>query len=255
MACPNCDSPDSLVACGPGVERIAEEVATLFPDARRVVLSSDLLGGVERLREELDSIAKGDMDIVVGTQLVAKGHNFPRMTLVGVIDADIGLAQGDPRAAERTFHLLSQVTGRAGRAAPESRGLVQTYAPELPLMQALVAGDRDAFYAAEADERRLGGLPPFGRLAALIVTAETQPAAESYARALARAAPRSDSIKVLGPAEAPIAVLRGRHRWRLLVKAPRNADLQHYLRDWLDTAPPQRGGVRVFVDVDPQSFL
>ncbi len=254
-ACPDCGTVDHLVACGPGVERIAEEVVETFPDARTIVLSSDMLGGVRRLRLELEAIAKGEADIVVGTQLVAKGHNFPDMTLVGIVDADLGLANGDPRAAERTFQLLSQVTGRAGRTGKRSRGLLQTYQPDHPVMRAIVSGDAEAFYEREAAEREKAGLPPFGRLAGIIVSAQTRGEAESHARALRRAAPACADIEVLGPAEAPLALLAGRHRFRLLVQGQRGADMQGFLRALLAAGPKVRGSVRVAVDIDPQSFL
>ncbi|WP_201404600.1 primosomal protein N' [Kaistia sp. 32K] len=253
--CPVCDAEDSLVACGPGVERVAEEVQKYFPEARRVILSSDLLGGVKRMRDELDTIRNGGADIIIGTQLVAKGHNFPLLALVGVVDADLGLAHGDPRAAERTFQLLAQVTGRAGRAGGDSRALLQTYAPEHPVIAAIASGDREAFYAREIEARRVAVLPPFGRLAGIIVSAADRATSYGYAMALRRAAPESGPVMVLGPSEAPLAVLRGRHRFRLLVQAPRAVDLQGFLRDWLAGAPPARGSLRVQVDIDPQSFL
>ncbi len=270
--CPECEAEDSLTACGPGVERLAEEAATLFPDARILVLSSDFPGGAERLRRELEEIAKGAFDLVIGTQLVAKGHNFPYLTLVGVVDADLGLGSGDPRAAERTFQLLAQVTGRAGRGDQPGRALIQTYQPEHPVIRALLSGDAEHFYAQEIRLRERAGLPPFGRLAALIVSAKDSALAETHARSLARTAqslpatpryrvaalgglPEEGELMVLGPAEAPIALVRGRFRWRLLVKAPRSADLQGFLRDLLAAAPKERGGVRVQVDVDPQNFL
>ncbi len=255
LACPECGAEDSLVACGPGVERVAEEVKARFPDARTLVLSSDLPGGVRRMRMELESVAAGEVDIIVGTQLVAKGHNFPELTLVGVVDADLGLANGDPRAAERTFQLLAQVTGRAGRAGQVGIGYVQTHAPEHPVIQALVAGDRERFYEYEIEARRDAGLPPFGRLASIIVSAEDRNAALAYARGLARVAPVVDKVAVLGPAEAPLAIVRGKSRFRLIVQAALGVDLQAYLRRWLALAPPPRGGLRVAVDVDPQSFL
>jgi primosomal protein N' (replication factor Y) len=254
-ACVSCGSVDSLVPCGPGVERIAEEVAETYPDKRSIVLSSDMPGGTERLRQELAAIAAGEVDIVVGTQLVAKGHNFPLLTLVGVVDGDLGLAFGDMRAAERTFQLLSQVTGRAGRSGGASRALVQTFAPDHPVIAAIVSGDREAFYRKEIEARRAAQLPPFGRLAGILVLGPDRPSGFGYANALRRAAPPSDTITVLGPAEAPLAVIRGNHRFRLLVQAPRSADLQGYIRAWLAAAPPPRGGVRVQVDIDPQSFL
>ena len=270
--CPECEEVDSLTACGPGVERLAEEAAELFPKARILVLSSDFPGGTERMRRELDEIAKGGCDIVIGTQLVAKGHNFPLMTLVGVVDADVGLSNGDPRAAERTFQLLQQVTGRAGRGDKPGRGLLQTWQPEHPVIRALLSGDAERFYSEETEQRLIAGLPPFGRLAAIVVSGNDRTSAEQHARALVRAAhalPPSDKwkmpqagafpgegdIMLLGPAEAPIAVVRGRHRFRLLVKAPRSTDMQGFLRALLAAAPPDRGGVRTQVDVDPQSFL
>jgi primosomal protein N' (replication factor Y) len=254
-ACPECGTFDHLAACGPGVERIAEEVVAHFPDARTIVLSSDILGGVKRLRLELDAIAKGEADIVIGTQLVAKGHNFPNMTLVGVVDADLGLANGDPRAAERTFQLLSQVTGRAGRTGKKSVGLLQTFQPDHPVMRALVSGDAEAFYEREIAERERSSLPPFGRLAGIVVSAETKTEAEAHARQLRRAAPQSKDISLLGPAEAPLALLAGRHRFRLLVHGERRSDMQSFLRALLAAGPKPRGSVRVQVDIDPQSFL
>ncbi|MDB5590893.1 primosomal protein N' [Enterovirga sp.] len=254
-ACMACGTVGSLVPCGPGVERIAEEAAALFPEARRIVLSSDFPGGTERLRTELAAIAAGEADIVIGTQLVAKGHNFPAMTLVGVLDADIGLTSGDPRAAERTFQLLQQVTGRAGRGARPGRAILQTYQPEHPVIAALISGEVERFYREETAAREAAGLPPFGRLASLIVSAADRASAESHGRALARAADPPPGVLVLGPAEAPLALIRGRHRFRLLVKTARDVRLQDYLREWLFRAEKPRGSVRVQVDVDPQSFL
>ncbi len=253
--CPSCGDVDSLVACGPGVERIAEEAAAEFPDARIIVLSSDMPGGTRQLRSELALIAQGDADIIIGTQLVAKGHNFPKLSVVGVIDADLGLSTADPRAAERTFQLISQVTGRAGRKDSHGTGYLQTYMPDHPVMRALVSGDGESFYQTETDNRRKGGMPPFARLASLLVSGPNRSDAEHYARALARAAPRSDLIRILGPAEPPLAVIRGRHRFRLLVHADRAADLQNYLRSWLEAGPKPRRGVRVSVDVEPMSFM
>lgn len=269
--CPECGAEDSLAACGPGVERLAEEAATLFPDARILVLSSDFPGGADRLRRELEEIAKGAFDIVIGTQLVAKGHNFPFLTLVGVIDADLGLGSGDPRAAERTFQLLNQVTGRAGRGDKPGHALIQTFHPSHPVIAALLSGDAEKFYEQEIAIRERAGLPPFGRLAALIVSAKDAATADAHARALARAAhdlppspryriaapgawPEQNEIALLGPAEAPIALIRGRYRFRLLAKGPRSADMQAFLRDMLAAGPKERGGVRVQIDVDPQNF-
>jgi primosomal protein N' (replication factor Y) len=254
-ACPKCQAANSFVACGPGVERLEEEVRELFPQARVLVLSSDLVVSVERLREELDDVAQGRFDIVIGTQLVAKGHHFPMLNLVGVVDADLGLSNGDPRAAERTFQLLHQVIGRAGRDAGMGHGYLQTHQPEHPVMRALIAQDREAFYDAEIEVRERDHYPPFGRLASIVVSGPDKHATEGHARALARAAPTHDEVRVLGPAEAPLALVRGRHRLRLLIKAPRNFDLSAYLRQWLAAAPKKHGSIKLDIDVDPQSFL
>ncbi|KQQ48353.1 primosomal protein N' [Methylobacterium sp. Leaf125] len=254
-SCSECGTFDNLTPCGPGVERIAEEVAELFPEKRVIVLSSDFPGGAERLRAELQTVAEGGCDIVIGTQLVAKGHNFPHLTLVGVLDADIGLTSGDPRAAERTFQLLQQVTGRAGRGEKPGRALLQTYQPEHPVIAALLSGDSERFYEEEIGAREAAGLPPFGRLAALIVSANEREVAEAHGQALARAAEPPEGVMVLGPAEAPLALIRGRYRFRLLVKTERTVDLQTYLRAWLARGPKVRGNVKVAIDVDPQSFL
>jgi primosomal protein N' (replication factor Y) (superfamily II helicase) len=253
--CPHCQATDSFVAVGPGVERLEQEAAELFPQSRILVLSSDLVESVERLRQELDDVAAGRFDIIIGTQLVAKGHHFPKLNLVGVIDADLGLSNGDPRAAERTFQLLHQVIGRAGREEGRGVGYLQTHQPEHPVMRALIAGDRDAFYTSEIELREKTHYPPFGRLASLVVSAPERPTAESYARRLAAISPHADDVRVLGPAEAPLAVVRGRHRFRLLVKSPRAFDLSAYLREWLAAAPKRKSNIKLDVDVDPQSFL
>jgi primosomal protein N' (replication factor Y) len=252
--CPKCEAKDSFAPVGPGVERLQEEVANLFPQARSIVLSSDLMESVERLREELDGVAEGKFDIIIGTQLVAKGHHFPKLNLVGIVDADLGLANGDPRAAERTFQLLHQVAGRAGREAGQGQGFLQTHQPEHPVMRALISGDRAAFYDTEIASREKTGYPPFGRLAALIVSGADKHETESFARKLAAAAPLDDSVRVLGPAEAPLAVVRGRYRFRILIKSPRNFDLSHFIRGWLANAPKTRSSLKLEVDIDPQSF-
>ncbi len=262
--CFECQAVDSLVACGPGVERLAENVGRLFPDARTLLLSSDFPGGTARLRAELQAVAAGDVDIVIGTQLVAKGHHFPGLTLVGVVDADLGLANGDPRAAERTFQVLQQVTGRAGRSDRPGHGLIQTYDPAHPVIRALLSGDTERFYASEIAARQAAALPPFGRLAALIVSGTDRAAALAQARALAGAAlaraatvaaETQGFLEVLGPAEAPLAMVRGRYRYRLLVRTARRIDLQGFLSAALAAAPRPRGDVAVSIDVDPQSFL
>ena len=253
--CPHCGAEESLAAIGPGVERLQEEAAKLFPDARTMVLSSDLVTSLDAMRAELTEIAEGRVDIIIGTQLVAKGHNFPRLNLVGVIDADVGLGNGDPRAAERTFQMLNQVIGRAGREQGLGIGYLQTHQPEHPVMKALIAADREAFYATEIEARERAGYPPFGRLASLIISAGDRPTAEGFARKLVAVSPIDERIHVLGPAEAPLAVIKGRYRFRILVKSARNVDLSGYLRDWLAHAPKTTGNLKLQVDVDPQSFL
>jgi primosomal protein N' (replication factor Y) len=254
--CPKCAAPGALVACGPGIERVQEEVAERFPDARLALLSSDLIPGLTEMREMIRGIEAREFDIIIGTQIVAKGHNFPGLALVGVVDGDLGLAHGaDPRAAERTFQLLQQVTGRAGRTSFVGRGYVQSYSPDHPVMKAIVAGDREAFLNYEVKTRQAGLLPPYGRLAAIVISARDKALTETTARDISRRAPQSDTISVLGPTEAPIAVVRGRHRWRLLVKAPRDADLQGYLRDWAGMIPKLKSDIRITVDVDPYNFL
>ena len=254
-ACPACHREGVLAASGPGIERVLEEVKNRWPEARTCVLSSDLVPTTAALREILTRITEGDADIIVGTQLVSKGHNFPLLSFVGVVDGDLSLATADPRAGERTFQLLHQVTGRAGRFGAPGFGLIQTHYPDHPVMRALVTGDRQGFYEAEIALREEAGLPPFGRLAAIVIQAKERQAAEGYARGLALAAPEARLIQVLGPVEAPLAVIRGWHRQRLLVKAAREADLQGYLRAWLDGAEQPRGSVKLHVDVDPYSFL
>lgn len=255
-ACPKCGEVGSLVACGPGVERVAEEVKERFPEARLALLSSDLIPGLEEMRRIIGSIESGDVDIIIGTQIVAKGHNFPLLATVGIVDGDLGLSMGaDPRAGERTFQLLHQVTGRAGRALTKGRGYIQTHMPEHPVMAAIISGDRESFLEREIDMRRRGLLPPFGRLAALVISARDKDLAETFAREVAKRAPRADQIEVLGPAEAPISVVRGRHRWRLLVKAPRDKNIQGYLRAWEEALPKIGGDLRLTVDIDPYNFL
>jgi primosomal protein N' (replication factor Y) (superfamily II helicase) len=253
-SCPKCAASNSLVACGPGVERLEEEVHALFPQSRVLVLSSDLITSIERMRDELREIVEGRVDIIIGTQLVAKGHHFPKLNLVGIVDADLGLSNGDPRAAERTFQLLHQVSGRAGRAAGHGVGYLQTHQPQHPVMKALIAQDRAAFYATEIELREQTGYPPFGRLASIIISGPDRPGTEGFARRLAASTPAHDDVRLLGPAEAPLAVVRGRHRFRLLLKSPRSFDLSSYLRGWLVDAPKPKGNVKIEVDVDPQSF-
>lgn len=254
--CHKCGADDSLVPIGPGIERIAEEAAKRFPDARRVILSSDM-GTMAQTKARFEEIGRGDYDLIIGTQLVAKGHHFPKLNLVGVLDADLGLAHGDPRAAEKTFQLLTQVTGRAGRTGKSGRAFLQTYVPEHAVMQALVRGDREAFYAHEIKARGIVGLPPFGRLAALIISANEHDVAFGFARHLATVAPKAPDeakLKLFGPADAPVAMVRGRHRVRLLIQSEKQFDLSGYVRFWLAEGPKPTGNLRVQVDIDPMSF-
>ncbi len=253
-ACPSCEAEDSFVASGPGVERLAEEVLSRFPDARFQIASSDTILGPDQAAEFVRAVNAREIDVIVGTQIVAKGHHFPWLTLVGVVDADLGLAGGDLRAGERTYQMLHQVSGRAGRAERPGRVLLQTHVPENPVMAALAAGDRERFLEYETEQRRAAGMPPFGRLAGLVVSAPDAERADLAARAIARAAPRIDGVTVLGPAPAPLALLRGRHRRRLLVKARKGINLQRVLRDWLSPVRLENA-VRLTIDVDPYNFL
>ncbi|WBU54063.1 primosomal protein N' [Paracoccus sp. SCSIO 75233] len=258
VECPSCGAEGKLAPVGPGVERLAEEVAARFPDAKATVLSSDLFGSARALKETIAEIAGGDTDIIIGTQLVAKGHNFPRLTLVGVIDADLGLQGADLRAAERSFQLMRQVAGRAGRVAGARPGLalLQTHQPDHPVIRAILAGDDEGFWDAEAAMRQQAGMPPFGRLAGIILSHPEAGVVTEFARHLAgRAAPiREAGAELWGPAPAPIARIRGRHRVRMLIRAPRQAALQRAISDWLGPVKLPVN-MRLSVDIDPQSFL
>jgi primosomal protein N' (replication factor Y) (superfamily II helicase) len=252
--CPECNAEDALVPCGPGVERIGEEVKKFFPDARTFVATSDTLWSPDKAAEFVAMVEANAIDIIIGTQLVTKGYHFPNLTLVGVIDADLGLEGGDLRAAERTFQQIAQAAGRAGRAEKPGHVFIQTRNPKHPVIAALVAGDRDAFYDAEIAQRQSAGAPPFGRYAAIIISSEDEREAIEAARAIGASAPKAEGMYVYGPAPAPLSMLRGRHRQRLLVHAQRSVELQNIMRDWLSSLDFPRG-VRVGVDVDPYSFL
>ena len=252
--CPSCGAEDSLVSVGPGVERVEEEVRQLFPEARTAVFSSDTAPDAKSARALIQRMTDGEIDILVATQAAAKGHNFPRLTLVGVVDADLGLRGGDLRAAERTYQLLAQATGRAGRADRPGRAILQTWTPEHPVLMALAAGDRDAFVEAEMAEREAASLPPYGRLAAIILSSENAVAVEKAANDLAQAIPNAERLEVYGPADAPLALVRGRRRKRLLVRADRDVNIQAFLRAWLARVKVP-ASVRLTVDVDPYSFL
>lgn len=258
-ACPSCHVPDQFAACGPGVERIAEEVQALFPQARSATLTSDFPEQPGEVRALIDDMAAGKIDILVGTQMVTKGHHFPNLTLVGVIDADLGLGGGDLRAAERTYQTLTQVAGRAGRATKKGQVLIQTVDPAQPLMQALsfgtTLGARDMFLAAQLRERQLFRMPPAGRLAALILSGVDRGQVEQVAKELAINAPRDvKDVQILGPAPAPLALLRGRHRIRFLLKAGRDVKVQPMIQKWLEQVMIPKT-VQATVDIDPYSFM
>lgn len=245
-----------MAAVGPGVERLAEEVAERFPEARLAVLSSDLFGSARALKEQIAAIAEGGADIVIGTQIVAKGHNFPLLTLVGVIDADLGLQGSDLRAAERTFQLMRQVAGRAGRAEKPGEAWLQTHQPEHPVIRAILSGEEEAFWRAEAEERRVAGAPPYGRMAGIILSGPDLGHVFDVGAELARrdGPLRAAGAEVFGPAPAPIARIRGRHRVRLLVKAPKGAALQPALAQWVAQVRLP-ANLRLAIDIDPQSFF
>ena len=254
-ACPSCKVEGKLAPIGPGVERLGEEATALWPEARIATLSSDMYGSARALKAEIAGIAEGTADIIIGTQLVAKGHNFPKLTLVGVIDADLGLTGSDLRAAERTFQLMRQVAGRAGRAEAPGAALLQTYQPEHPVIRAILAGEEEKFWAAEAGERRQAGVPPYGRMAGIILSGSDAAAVFDLGNHLARhdGPLRAVGAQVFGPAPAPIARVRGRHRVRLLVKADKGVALQEALSKWVG-ALRLKGDLRLAVDIDPQSF-
>jgi primosomal protein N' (replication factor Y) len=251
-SCFKCEGQE-FVSIGPGVERLAEEAARIFPDKRILILSSDMAGGITRLREEIGAIERGEVDIIIGTQLVAKGHHFPGLTLVGVIDADLALTQADPRAGERTFQMLKQVTGRAGREAGGAKAYLQTYSPDHPVIQAIRKNDNETFYRTEIEMRERARLPPFGKLAALIISADHANDAMRYARHIVQKSPAE--VTVLGPVEAPLALLKNRHRVRILVKAKRDVHLSRIMRDWLLEVEKPKGSVKLEIDIEPMSFM
>lgn len=251
--CPECGQADTLAACGPGVERIKDEVQEIFPDAKVLVLSSDTATTHDELRDMLDDIQNGDIDIIIGTQIIAKGHHFPRLTCVGVIDADLGLSGGDLRATERVYQLLHQVAGRAGREQEKGHVYLQTFTPEARVMQALAAGERDAFLEVELHEREVTNMPPFSRLVGIIVSGREEGQVEDSARLLGRAAPQTDKVNTLGPAEAPMYRLRGKFRRRLLVRADKAIDIQKTIKHWIDSVKLP-SAIKVQIDIDPQSF-
>ncbi len=252
--CKSCGAKDQMQACGPGVERLAEEVLIRFPEARFALLSSDTVGTPKAAEAFIQSVSDGEVDIIIGTQMAAKGHHFPHLTLVGVVDADLGLAGGDLRAAERTFQMLSQVAGRAGRESRPGAAMLQTLEPDNPVLVSLIAGDRDAFLAQEAAARQAAGMPPFGQLAAIIIASPHEERLFEAIRQLASTRPHFDSVQIYGPAIAPIGFLKGKHRARLLLRADKSVNIQHILQGWLGTIKLP-SSVRMQIDIDPYSFL
>ncbi len=252
--CPLCEDNDSLVPCGPGVERLFDEVKAAFPAARVLIATSDNIQSPKAAENLVYQIEQGEIDIIIGTQIVAKGYHFPMLTLVGAIDADLGLQGGDLRASERTYQLLYQVAGRAGREERKGRVVLQTYNPTHPVFAALCEGNRDAFLEAEIKDRETSGMPPFGRLAALIISGKDEQEVDRGAEAIGRAAPDTPEFRVLGPAPAPINLLRGRHRRRFLVIATRQTHVQPILRAWISRARWSKK-IRIQIDIDPISFF
>ena len=243
-----------MQACGPGVERLAEEVLNRFPEARFAVFSSDTIKTSASAEAFVRSVTDGEVDIIIGTQMVAKGHHFPGLTLVGIVDADLGLAGGDLRAAERTFAMLAQVAGRAGRAKRPGLAMLQTTDTETPVMRALLSGDRDKFLKAEAESRRIAGMPPFARLAAIVLSANDSQRLHAAMQALAASRPNFHGVSVYGPSVAPLGFLRGKHRGRALVQVEKTVDIQAVIQGWLATVKLP-SGVRLQVDIDPYSFV
>jgi primosomal protein N' (replication factor Y) len=253
--CPSCKAEGRLAVVGPGVERLAEEATALFPDAKVAVLSSDMFGSARALKAQIAALAAGEVDVIIGTQLVAKGHNFPLLTLVGVIDADLGLQGSDLRAAERTFQLMRQVAGRAGRSDKPGVAILQTHQPEHPVIRAILGGDEETFWQTEAREREVAGVPPYGRLVGVVLSSNNEQEAFDVGQAMVRNCIPLTKIgaQVFGPAPAPIARIRGRHRVRLLVKASKSAPIQTALTEWAAQFKLPNS-LRLSIDIDPQSF-
>lgn len=251
--CPNCEAEDSLIPCGPGVERVAEEIELLFPETRLAIMSSDEISSPTALKRMVEKIENHEVDFIIGTQIITKGYHFPMLTLVGVIDADLGMSGADPRAAERAWQQLEQVAGRAGREKHAGRVLFQTYQPDHPVLKALVSGDKDLFLEAEAEARENQKLPPYGKLASIIISGADRSKALSFSKKLLKYAPHYDNVTILGPVPAPLSYLRGNYRYRFLIKADINVNIQKTISEWLSQMKTDRG-VRVQVDIDPYSF-
>ncbi|MCQ2734683.1 MAG: primosomal protein N' [Alphaproteobacteria bacterium] len=252
--CPHCKSKDGLTACGPGVERVAEEVCMRFPQAKIDILSSDNAASFSAISKIIAKMDRRETDILIGTQIIAKGHHFPYLTLVGIVDADLGLMSSDLRASEQTYQLLSQVSGRAGRAEKKGEVYVQTLHPDNNVLKALLTNDRECFTQVEKESRRLLGYPPYGKLAAVIISSINQQQAAQTANLFSQTAPKTEYITVLGPAPAPLYLLRDKYRYRLMLKTSRNINIQKVLKEWLDMVNVP-SIVKVEVDIDPYSFM
>jgi primosomal protein N' (replication factor Y) len=252
--CSHCGEEDSMQACGPGVERLAEEVLQRFPDARFGVFSSDTVTSPASAEAFVSSVTAGEVDIIIGTQMAAKGHHFPNLTLVGIVDADLGLAGGDLRAGERSFQMLAQVAGRAGREDRPGLAMLQTLDADNVVMQALLSGDRDSFLKSESEARRLAAMPPYSRLAALVISANDEAQLHKAMRVLESVRPHFNGVGIFGPNMAPLAFLRGRYRARALVQSEKNIDIQAVINGWI-AAASLPSGVRLQIDIDPYNFL
>ncbi len=255
QACPECHAEgDKLVPCGPGTERLVEEAKSLFPTARIAEMSSDALTTPQATEALLEAMTYGEVDILIGTQMVAKGHHFPKLTLVGIVDGDSAAQGSDLRAAERSFQLLHQVAGRAGREDAPGQVLIQSFDPTQPVLQALQRHDRDGFYRLELKARELAHMPPFARLAGIIVSGKNEAQVQHAARQLAITSHQLQGVTILGPAPAPMYRLRQLYRYRFLASCPLHYKLQPSLHHWLETTPLP-SSVTVRVDIDPYSFM
>ena len=256
--CDICGAEGQIKACGPGVERIEEEINQLFPEAKLTVLSSDTMKSQKTLVKTLEKIKNNKVDIIIGTQMIAKGHDFPYLKLVGIIDSDVGLSGGDLRASERSFQLLQQVSGRSGRHSIDEldKGVVflQTYDNENPIIRAIAKNNRDDFFEKELSSRKNANMPPFGRLAAIILSSKYERKLDGFASELLRVAPLFKNVKIFGPAPAPLYFLRGKYRRRFLIKSDKTVNIQDVLLNWTNKIKTPHN-VKLTIDIDPFSFM
>ena len=252
--CDSCGEENSMISCGPGVERLKEEISLKFPEAKTEILSSDTIQNPESLNQFIKKINDQSIDLIIGTQIVAKGHNFRRLTLVGIIDGDISLSGGDLRASEKTFQLLQQVSGRSGRENLPGKVFIQTYDPENDVMKALQKNNRDDFLKIEALDRQESQMPPFGRLAAIIISSKNESILDFLANKLAVQVPKFKDVIILGPAPAPVAIIRGRHRRRFLIKTSKNVNIQKVIKVWISSIKVH-SSVKLAIDIEPYTFM